>query len=251
MSRLFCKQICAWVLCGFLLVVASACASRKPSWHFEHLKQYREVSDKGWWYAIFRINWPEDTRVSMHTDVCLAHQVLSPILNDQKENLTLWRFHRRAARDQAGHQFSFIFYASPETADQIFNSLSTNSLLAEMLDTGVIVQISCDDTSIITKPNIEDTSDPNWSPEIQKSWPYFIMGVSQMWLTSITELVENNPCEQSPSSLQQMLAFYQSIDEALKELWQEEGRHSLLHHLNAIFGYEPVKLNKGDILFQF
>jgi hypothetical protein len=77
------------------------------------------------------------------------------------------------------------------------------------------------------------------------------MGVSQMWLSSIMEIAENTPPQQGPSSLQEMLAFYRSIDEALRKLLREQGRHSLLHHLNAIFGYEPVKLNSGDILFRF
>ena len=251
MNGLFSKQICGWLLCGFLLLMVSACASRKPPWRLQYTKQYLEVSEKGWWCATFRINWPENTPPSMYIDVCLAHQVLLPILNDQKDNLILWRFHRRAARDQAGHQLSLIFYASPETANQIFDSLSEDRLLTEMQDTGIIIHISYDDTTTITKPNIEDTSDPNWSPEIQKSWPYFIMGVCQMWLTSIREIAENTPPERNPSSLQEMLTFYQGIDEALRKLWQEEGRHSLLHHLNAIFGYQPVKLNRGDILFQF
>ena len=28
---------------------------------------------------------------------------------------------------------------------------------------------------------LEDTSDQEWPVEIQRSWPYFIMGVSQSW----------------------------------------------------------------------
>lgn len=26
----------------------------------------------------------------------------------------------------------------------------------------------------------------------------------------------------------------------LTALWQNEGRHAFLHHLNALFGYEPI-----------
>ena len=48
---------------------------------------------------------------------------------------------------------------------------------------GLIIKDSYDDTSQITKPNIGDTSDLNWSSPVKKSWPYFMMGVSQMWLS--------------------------------------------------------------------
>jgi hypothetical protein len=154
-------------------------------------------------------------------------------------------------RDKSGHQFSFIFYASRETAHQIYDSLKSNALLKEMMDKGLVVQDIYDDTSEIAKSNIEDTSDDNWSPQIQRSWPYFIMGVSQMWLTSIGEIAGDLSAGYRPSSLQEILAFYQQVNENLKRSWQEEGGHSMLHHLYAIFGYEPVKIDKADILIGF
>jgi hypothetical protein len=30
------------------------------------------------------------------------------------------------------------------------------------------------------------------------------------------------------------------VDEVVEEMWRQEGSHAFLHHLNAIFGYEPV-----------
>ncbi len=251
MERRLRRQPFVLLLCSFLLLVTSACATRTYTWPFKRGELELEVPRGGWWYAQFCINWPEDTRPFMYVDLCLAHRVFLPVLREQNENISLWRFHRRAARDQAGHRFSFIFYAPPEVAEEIYGGLRDNSLLAEMYHAGLIIDITYDETAVITRPHIEDTSDPNWSPHIQRSWPYFIMGVSQMWLASIAEIVEHEFPAYHPSSLDETLAFYQQVDETLTSLWQEEGRHSLLHHLNAIFGYEPVRLNRGDILFKF
>ena len=129
--------------------------------------------------------------------------------------------------------------------------MRADTFLAQMQDSGIITDIGFDDTTVIIRPEIEDTSDPNWSPQIQKSWPYFIMGVSQMWLSSIMEIAEGASQEYDPSSIQEILRFYRDVDMMIRTLWQEEGRHSLLHHLSAIFGYVPIKLNRGDILFRF
>lgn len=251
MDKLLSRQTFGLLLCCFLLILASACATRTYTWPFRRGEPVREPPRGGWWYAKFYINWPEDIQPFMYIDLCLAHRVLLPVLSEHKDNISLWRFHRRAARDQAGHRFGFIFYASPEVAEEIYADLQNNSLLAEMSHAGLIIDIAYDDTLVITRPHIENTSDPNWSTTIQKSWPYFIMGVSQMWLASIAEIVEQEFPGYDPSSLDEMLTFYEHVDETLTSLWQEEGRHSLLHHLNAIFGYEPVRLNRGDIMFRF
>jgi len=245
------RHIFFLLLCCLMLSGLSGCASQRPTWTFRPAQQPIKATDRGWWYAQFRIQWPENTRPSWHVGVCIAHRVILPILVEQGDNLALWRCHRRAARDQSGHRFSFIFYASPESADQIFDTLRADTFLAQMQDSGLVTDIGFDDTTVIIRPDIADTSDPNWSPQVRKSWPYFIMGVSQMWLSSIMEIAEGASHEYDPASIQEILRFYRDVDMKLKTLWQEEGRHSLLHHLSAIFGYVPIKLNRGDILFRF
>ena len=41
-------------------------------------------------------------------------------------------------------------------------------------------------------------------------------------------------------NMKAMVAFYQEVNTTLSELWRKEGRHAFLHHLNALFGYEPL-----------
>jgi hypothetical protein len=86
------------------------------------------ASSAGWWSARFRMYWPPEEEPFWHTDLLIAHKIVAPVLLQYKDRIYLWRFHRRATRDRAGHQFSFIFYASAQTAYQVFDTLRSNAL---------------------------------------------------------------------------------------------------------------------------
>lgn len=201
---------------------------------------------KGWWYARFRMKWPENQTPEWHVDLLLAHKVITPVLNRYKTDIDLWRFHRRAARDEEGHQFSITFYSFPETAQQVFSALKSDKLLRRMKRAGVVTQDLYEDPARMIAPRLEDTSDGNWSPTMRKSWPYFIMGVCEMWLNLINELSEKTLTQKRPP-LKNLLSSYRQINDAITDLWQREGGHSLLHHLNAIFGYEPVLVHEVNL----
>ena len=198
------------------------------------------ASSAGWWSARFRMYWPPEEEPFWHTDLLIAHKIVAPVLLQYKDRIYLWRFHRRATRDRAGHQFSFIFYASAQTAYQVFETLRSNALLSEMAYTGRVIEEVYDNPDRITKPRIKDTSDPNWPALIQKSWPYYIKGVSQMWLNLITETVADMPTSDAPLSLDEYEELYKEVNATVTSLWENNGRHAFLHHLNALFGYKPV-----------
>ncbi len=197
------------------------------------------ASSAGWWSARFRMYWPPEEEPFWHTDLLIAHKIVAPVFLQYKDRIYLWRFHRRAARDGAGHQFSFIFYASAQTAYQVFDTLRSNALLTEMAYTGRVIEEVYDNPDRITKPRIKDTSDPNWPSLIQKSWPYYIKGVSQMWLNLITETVADMPTPDAPLSLDEYEELYKEVNATITSLWENNGRHAFLHHLNALFGYKP------------
>ena len=198
------------------------------------------ASSGGWWYARFHMQWPTEEEPSWHLDLLIAHKIVAPVLLQYQDHMHLWRFHRRAARDDAGHRFSFIFYASAETAYQVFDALSSNALLTEMVYSERIIEAGYDNPDRIARPRIEDTSDPKWPLSIQKSWPYYIKGVSQMWLNLISEIVADMPSDGSPLSVNEYEEFYKEVNTTIISLWERDGRHAFLHHLNALFGYEPL-----------
>ena len=206
------------------------------------------ASAEGWWFARFQLQWPEEEPVKWHWDLLIAHKIIAPELEKYKASIRLWRFHRRAARDQAGHQFSFIFYASAETAVQIFDVLRSNALLAEMKSAGVVIADIYDHPDKIRKPRINDASDPSWPSALQRSWPYYIMGASQMWLQLITETLADMPSPSAALSLDQNEQLYKEVNATLTSLWEINGQHAFLHHLNALFGYNPIIFHEKRML---
>jgi hypothetical protein len=105
---------------------------------------------------------------------------------------------------------------------------------------GVLEKDLYDDPTRITRPNIEDTGDQKWPSAVQKSWPYYIMGASQMWLNLIAESAAEKLTDRPPATLSEIDSFYQQVDRVITQLWKNEGRHAFLHHLNALFEYEPL-----------
>ncbi len=91
------------------------------------------------------------------------------------------------------------------TARQVFDQLQADGLVQMMKEGGFILEDIYDPTDKIAKPNIDDTSDPRWSPSIQRSWPYFIMGVSRTWLHLVAETAVQMGAEQQTSTLVELL----------------------------------------------
>ena len=206
------------------------------------------ASSTGWWFARFRMHWPAEEEPLWHTDLLIAHKILARVISQHEDRLSLWRFHRRATRDSAGHQFSFIFFTNAETAYRVFDTLRSDALLAVMVSSGKVIKAVYDNTDRITKFRIEDTSDPNWPALIQKSWPYYIEGVSQTWLNLIAETVADMQDSDSPLSLDENEALYKEVDATIISLWEKNGRHAYLHHLNALFGYQPLVFTEKRML---
>ena len=226
----------------FFLIVLTACSSLGPVQTQAIKPSPSEVlpSGNGWWYARFRLNWPPETDPIWYLDLYIAHRIVLPILQAHQNDIHLWRFHRRAGRDGAGRQFSFIFYTTPRTARKVFQTLKSNQIAENIKFSGVIDDVVYDDPAKLTRPNIEDTSDKNWPVSIQKAWPYYIMGVSQMWLDLISQVADNKMKNNSDASIKEIELFYKQVDETITELWQKQGRHAFMHHLNALFGYKPL-----------
>jgi hypothetical protein len=209
--------------------------------------QETEHPAKGWWNQRFRMKWPENKEPSWHVDLVLAHKIIAPILYQHKHNIDLWRFHRMAARDIWRHQLSFTFYTTPETANKICNSLKSDALLKKMKRAEVITEVLYDYSDTVGSPNIEDSGDAMWSSPVKKSWPYFITGVCEMWLKLIGEISNDLSAGKKLNSLPKILTFYQEVNNVVNKTWQGEGGHSLIHHLNAIFGYEPVLVHEVQL----
>jgi len=241
------RRLCLFV---FAALVLSSCTT-VPKMPPTATGPATKIPIKGWWYARFKILWPDDSKPYWHVDAAIAHRVIRPILQAHANDIELWRFHRRAARDSAGHQFSFIFYASSKSAAKIYGDIRSNEFLQWLKDEGWVKKVAYDDTSVISRPDKGDTSDPNWSKEIKESWPYYIMGASRTWLSTLTQICQEYQEDHPSLTFEQQLQAYKKIYDSLTYLWQEEGGHAFLHHLYALFGYVPVKVRQADLLMRF
>jgi len=231
------------VLLGTL--VCGCSTSSKPIQNFSmqnDSSSYKDLDNSYWWRCNFKNVWPDDKRPDFVIDLLLAHAVVSPVLSQHIKDIPYWRFHRRAARDQAGHQFSLLFYSKPEVASSVFSAISKSEILQSANAANLVEKVMMDNPSYPGSSDIEATSDDSWSLELQKTWPSFIMGVSSLWLGLIEEYFQEAP--QDYTDIHELLEKYRTIDAEIGEIWKKEGQHALLHHLNAVFGYKPLRISK-------
>ena len=189
---------------------------------------------QGWWYARFHIDWPEDEATSWYMGTLIGGEVIAPIFDDYYQDVYIWRVHRRASRDGHGHVFSFIFYSTPQGAQRIYNAIENHAVVKSLLESGQLTRVAVDDVTRITRPNIEDTSDDHWPESVQKTWPAMIMGVSRMWLDLVSEVASEE------NAIGGLEAKYQKVQESITAVWREQGQHAMLHHINALYAYQPL-----------
>lgn len=179
--------------------------------------------DEAWWYVRFRLRWPEGQDPLWYPDLLLADRVLRPVLESKSGSIRLWRIHRRAARDAAGRQFSFIFRATPATAERVNAAIAAHPWVGRLQRQKLLEDVRFDDPQNPHRPGLGDTSDPNWSAEIVQAWPHYIMGVSRLWLELIAELEARGDLPRAP------LARYAAIEQRMNDLWRSEGGHAFIH----------------------
>lgn len=197
-----------------------------------------------WWDVGFGIARDSEGDTLWHVDTLLADQVCRPVLAELGPRMELWRFHRRAAHDERGHLFRFYFYSDLATAELVNERIADSTLVSWLSDQGVVKRTFLAQTSEPIKPGLGDRSDPDWPVELKNSWPYYGMGVSQTWLALIAQVLTLNPPSETLSP-ENLLSYYKQTNDRVSTLWREQAQHAYLHHLSALFGYQPVLIRKS------
>ncbi len=204
----------------------------------------------GWWLIRYQFHWPPEENPLWHLDMLVANEIVKPVLHRHREDILLWRFHRRAARDGAGHQFSFIFFTESATARKVLKALRSRHALELIEASGDLARVVYDEGRTAQKSNVEDTSDPHWPHDLQKAWPWFIMGVSETWLALVGQIATDLHGHIPSATTSDLKCIYEMVRVRMTEQWREHAAHAFVHHLNALFGYEPFKV-KHDTLLRF
>ncbi|MCK5869622.1 MAG: hypothetical protein KAG45_03075, partial [Methyloprofundus sp.] len=111
---------------------------------------------------------------------------------------------------------------------------TSDQLLAQLKKDQLLLKVSYDPLAINLGATLADTSDAAWPESVRKTWPFFMMGASQMWLAQVQKMKQDT----QESSILELR--YQTIQRKMTELWQEQGQHALVHHLSALYAYQPV-----------
>jgi hypothetical protein len=226
------------VLVAVMLLGAGGCAALRPSTEATGNAAApvsgAPADGTGWWYARFFIERPTGEAPRWYIGTLLGGEVVAPVFDRHHQDILIWRVHRRAGNDDYGHVFSFIFYSTAAGAQRIYDELDKNSVLHSLRQEGRVTRVVFDDTSRITRPRIEDTSDRHWPLSVQQTWPALAMGASRMWLDLVGEIADKHADEQN---LEQR---YKDVQEEINAIWAKEGQHAVLHHLSAIFAYQPL-----------
>lgn len=225
---------------SFFLLTACGTSTPKPVPATISKLPELDATTIAWRTCYFKTTWPEEQEPRWEVDVMLAHHYLGPVLKEFEPTLQAWRFHRRAARDEAGHLFRFHFFTDSVHAAQVINRIQQDPLREKLIASGVMQSIDCMSATDMTNTNLGDTSDPSWPETLRDNWPPYIMGISWMWLGLIDDAMRNigPPSE----DIDRLLDQYKRANDAVTTLWHVQGEHALLHHLNAIFGYQPIHI---------
>ncbi len=241
------SQACLAVAC----IVLAACTTTinvnpYPAIEPEKGRLDMDLQQLSWWHLRFKLNWPENESPDFSSHLLLAEQVLLPIILEHEDQLQLWRFHRRAGRDSAGHQFSLIFFAGQDTAERIGREVSENMLTTWLQEASVLERTSLDPSDPEELGRLEGTSDRGWPEDVQRSWPWFIMGASQSWLMQLQQVSHNLGLAES-EEYQELVQHYRDVAAVMNGQWRDFGEHAYLHHLSALYGYQPVKLHATEL----
>ena len=226
------------LLMAVLLLGAAGCAALRPSNEAASDAERSAPGDladgTGWWYARFFIERPAGESPRWYIGTLIGGEVIAPVFDRHYQDILIWRVHRRAGNDDYGHVFSFIFYSTAAGAQRIYADLDKNPVLHRLRQEGRVTKVGFDDTSSISRPGIEYTSDRHWPLSVQKTWPALAMGASRMWLDLVGEVADKHTDEQD---LEQR---YRDVQQEISDIWAKEGQHAVLHHLSAIFAYQPL-----------
>ena len=239
LSRLFLVS-----MLGFIVMTGCAINPQTPTKDPQDANQQVTIADnllvdqQGWWQVSFHRNYQQGDDVMWYLGTLLAYEVIKPVI-DTNQQLRLWRFHQRAKEDQSGHKFSFVFYSARSDAEKIHQYVKDNALVKQLLTDNYIERISFFEFKGKDRSAIENTSDKSWPLELQRSWPYFIMGASQTWLSLIDEFYQQEQISEEPD-LAQQVELFKKLNDKINQVWEQKGHHAFLHHLNALFGYQEL-----------
>ena len=180
------------------------------------------------------------------TDSVLHYLLTGEVFSECIEkNIELWRFSRYHYKDD-DIIMKFKFYSEEYIFNRIKEKVRNNKIIKE-LKKEKLIRITVEEATE-SDDRIGSDRDTNWNYELSESWPYFINGLSKMWLNLILlkkerYLKENYLKIDNKIRLYNLIDIYSEIKELVVKDWIDWGSHTIYHHANALFGYYHVRFN--------
>lgn len=234
--------MCAVAMLALLVLLTGCATTPEPAGPDGQVVRSLPETQPIWQFWRFQFARADDGSARTYLDYLVADQLLYDAVLAHQDAIQLWRFHRRWPQDPTGHQLTLRVYAPAYVGREISRSLAENPLIATLMDQGYLVRWRIDGPQRSAATDPAATSDLRWSVDVQREWPYFIMGVSRFW----AGLVRAEALARSTTD--DLHERYRAVEEAMLAYWRNDARHALLHHLNGIFGYAPLEYYDGSLL---
>lgn len=181
----------------------------------------------------------------------LAVEVCHPFLETFKRQVTLWRFHRmqlthfdRINNIAPQHHFKLKLYCTTEFfKEKAMPWFALDPVVESLQNEGLLLDVRAARTD---GDSAKDDHDQKWPPQVREWWPYYIHGVSRAWLTAVLSSAEKLgvqcPYSSESEDVWKRMRVYRAIAEDVAEPWKRWAPHAIIHHANAVWGYQWVNV---------
>jgi hypothetical protein len=190
----------------------------------------------GWYGHKLLIERPSPAETRWWIDLLLLDTVVREWVDSGPDSIGPWRFHRRAADDKTGHKFELLHYGTAQARDRTAHFVSEHEVVATLLAAGLIRDLFAHDYGA----GIDAASAPDWPESLARAWPSYIRGASESILQLVDELRDSEPPVVGDGFVGEAEAYYSGIMADLTQVWRDWGSHAYFHHLNGLFGYQPL-----------
>ena len=203
------------------------------------------------WHLInLKLKCEDISKPDFFVALIILDLLFAPAVKKFRKDFECWRFHWSSTNED-GHRLKLFFKTSSQKAEditQLINSLDFCAFAKkEYLETQEIKQelFPPDKPDISSK--IETISEENWPEEIKKSWPYYIMGASDMVITLIEEVKKKQADELDKNDKTKLEEYYKKVEVNMALAWKRYGNHAFFHHLALVLGNKEIAIGTTGV----
>ena len=194
------------------------------------------------WYLInLKLKSKDFANPEFFIALAILDLLFTPTVKKFRKDFECWRFHWSSTPED-GHRLKLFFKTSSQKAEEIAKFVNGIDFCTfakrEYLETEEIKsEIFGSEESSST---IEVISDESWPEEIQKSWPHYIMGVSDMAIALVEEVKMKQGEEVDQSDKAKIEEYYKKVEAGIASIWKRYGNHAFFHHLALVLGNKEI-----------